>query len=55
MCMGMCMYIAHYIHCKNKAVVLTTWWLLQLHHVGHVGDNTITYNVEEIAYASYIN
>ena len=54
MCMGMCMYIAHYVHCKNKAVVLTTWWLLQLHHVGHVGDNTITYNVKEIAYA-YIN
>ena len=45
----------HYNLLQKQVVVLTTWWLLQLHHVGHVGDNTITYNVEEIAYASYIN
>jgi len=24
-----------------------------MHHIGHVGDNTITYNVEETAYESY--
>jgi len=42
------------IHCKTKVVDLITWWLLQLHHVGHVGGNTNTYNVEEIAYAYYI-
>jgi len=35
-------------------VVWTTWWLLQLHYVWYVRDNTITYNVEEIAYAYYI-
>ena len=25
------------LHYENKVVVLTTWWLLKLHHVGHVG------------------
>ena len=29
-------------HCKNKVYsCLTAWWILQLHHIGRVGDNTI--------------
>lgn len=36
------------MQCKKKVVVLTQW-LQQL----HVGDNAITYDVEEIAHASY--
>jgi len=37
---------------QKQVVVLTTLWLLQLHHVGYVGDNTIMYNVEvAIAYS----
>ena len=35
------------MHCKNKVVFLIVWWLLQLHHVGHVGVNIITYSVED--------
>jgi len=43
----MCSWL--HVTAKNKVVVLTTCWLLQLHHVEHVGDNIITYNVEKIA------
>jgi len=39
------------IHCKNKVAVLFT----TVAPYGRVGDNTISYNVEEIAYAYYIN
>ena len=34
------------IHCKNEVAVLSTWWLLQLHYVDHVGNNTVIYPVE---------
>jgi len=27
----------------------TTWWLEQLHGVAHLGDNTITYDVQKTA------
>ena len=35
------------LYTAKKVVVWTTWWLPQFYHVGHVGDNTITYNVEK--------
>jgi len=38
-------------HCKNEVVVFITWWLLQLHYVEHVGDNSTIYNVEDTCIA----
>jgi len=36
------------IHRKIEVAVFNTWWLLQLHYVEHVGDNTVIYPVEEL-------
>ena len=36
---------------KNKVVFLKTLWLLQLHYVEHVGDNSTIYNVEDTCIA----
>ena len=46
-----CMDVTLLVHCKNKVVVLITWWLLQLHHVGH----NIGIKASSILTVSYIN